>query len=183
MPEDTSILGGNGTVTTDIDFVDTGPVRRSLVESMAGENPSVTAHEIAKALWDLSPSGDGSGGGGIPSDTHVKQIKKHNWATVILAVVSALGVAIGSYYATEARSKHNERQIIKHDSAIEQNTDDVRYIKVRVKSIDDTLTEAKKKQSVILDGIEELKSENVNRLKEELRDARRELRRRPRRAP
>lgn len=132
-------------------------------------------------------TGDGSSGG-VPPEVHKKQIKRHNWLAVALAMVLGPGGALTVVYATSDRSKANEMKVeaaakdIDDDikPRLDRTENDVADIKEHIGKIDEKVSTAMDQQKVIVDGIEELKKENVDRLKQELRDARRELRRRGR---
>jgi len=198
MSDDAAVIGGNGVVSVpaEEEFEDTGRVSRAFhtqlkegAAAMAGHgeigyNPDQFIDTIAKKL--IEHGSGGGGGGGVPPEVHKKQIKRHNWIAVIMAAILGPGGALTVIYATSDRSKANSmkiEQVEKLEPRVKQTEEDVRYIKASVKGVSEKVDTAMVQQTAIAAGIEELKDENVNRLKEELDEAKRELRRRPRRVP
>jgi hypothetical protein len=96
-----------------------------------------------------------------------------------MALFLGPGGAVAVVYATSDRSKDNTREIeilkpLPERVSISEGA--IIEIRSSVKTFSEAVSAVQTQQSDILSGIEELKSENVNRLKQELRDARRELR-------
>jgi hypothetical protein len=150
---------------------DTGPmIRATMVETIEDGG-------VRQFIGDIVRSAIAEGsGGGIPPEMHLKKIRRGNWGAVLAAILAAGAGVLGSYYATEARSKANEEkanvqevQINEHDAAIRENARAVVQIKFKIDEVADQSAE-------ISAGIKELKAESVDTLKRELRDARRELR-------
>jgi len=170
---------GNGAVDDPWACEDTGDVRAAILGATRDDGAAsrVTTHDIATTLMELM---DGSGGGGR-GGSHVKQIKRHNLGTILAVVISVVGGGVGSYYALVDRSKHNEEAAEQNAKRIDETEKDVKFIKVKVNDIDNSMDKMSIEQTVIKDGINELKKESINELKDELQDAKRELRRRNRR--
>ena len=178
-------------------FEDSDKFANALYEQVEGTAASLGSTDSGE---DLTPGNiidilaqkvakHGGGGGGMPPDAFKKQNKKHNWITIVLALLLGPGGAFAVIRAMDDRSKDNSREVkaMKADvdadvkprlNKVEENVDLIRVdVSKMGKSVDDMRTE----QTVIADGIEELKGENVERLKDELDEAKRELRRRRRR--
>lgn len=134
---------------------------------------------IAKKLIQ---HGGGPGDGDGPVKL-AKSIKRHNWLAVIMAVLLGPGGAIAVIYATSDRSKansHKVEELKKLEPRVEKTEDDIRYIRARVGEVGTRMDEVKADQTEIVEGINELKQENVDRIKAELKEARAELRNRNR---
>jgi len=101
-----------------------------------------------------------------------------------MAALLGPGGAIAVIYATSDRAKSNTQEV-EHlkDAAksavprIEENEKQIRLIQVDVSGINKAMGDVKESTDAIAGGIEELKKENVTRLKNELDDANREIRR------
>lgn len=191
---------GNGAVALPIEYqeIDTGRVSRVLHSALKNEGNVDTEESLSpeKALEIAIKKGieafqRGGGGdsppGSVPPSVYSKSVKKHNWGTVIATILGAVGVALTSYYATEARSKSNEQKVEKLQPRVEKLEEDTRYIKVTVKDTKSQMGEFKNQQTTIVDGIEQLKkeaqTEKQKRLEdklEELEQENRQLRRRSR---
>ena len=164
---------------------DTGRIRAAMATASESEGAVLA---IAENLHRLQQQyGGGNGGGGVPPEVHSKQIKRHNWIAVLLAAVLGPGGALGVIYATRDQTKtnsaeieHNGKQVERLEPRVKASEDGIQFIKNKVKANGATIGEMRTEQTAIHSGIEELKKENVNRLKEELDDAKRELRRRRR---
>lgn len=176
--------GGNGTADV-VEFEDSSPIHAAL--------PGIPkASDIAKALIDLSGGGASAPpAGSVPPEVHKKQIKRHNWAAVVLAMLLGPGGAFAVINTMDDRSKANEMKVEQvekssksMDERVEKVEDDVRYIKVRVGDLDTKVDRAMVQQQVIVEGIEQLKEESVRdrekRLREENERLRDRLRRRSR---
>ena len=162
-----------------------GSVENTAAKLSSEDEPAVTSNDILDVLAKKLVKHGGGGSGGMPPEAFKKQNAKHNWITVILALLLGPGGAFAVIRAMDDRSKSNEHGIkavtktIDEDfkPRMEKTEKDVNYIKIRIGKVDEKVDKAMTQQTTIVDGIEELKKENVNRLKDELDDARRELRR------
>ena len=164
-------------VPTHVEFEDTGEVAAPLyLAASATDNAEAFLESLAKKLVSHGGGGDGP--------KHAKSIKRHNWIAVIMATLLGPGGAIAVIYATSDRSKANSQEL-EHvkDAAksieprMEKTEEDVRLIRVNVGQMKTSVDAVQVQQTAIAEGIEELKGENVKRLKDELEDAKRELRR------
>jgi len=180
MPEPTPPNGE--AVPTHIEFENTGEVAAPLWQA-ANETGSAEAFLNSLAV-KLAEHGGGGGGGDEPAK-RTKQIKRSNWLAVLMATLLGPGGAVAVIYATSDRAKENSQEVkhLKDTNGsllprLDKTEEDVRYIKVRVSEVKTQMGEVQTQQTSIANGIEELKNENINRLKSELDDARRELRRR-----
>ena len=97
--------------------------------------------------------------------------------TILLGALVCTGGPLAVIYTTQDNSKANTEQIEAMKPRMDQVESDVRFIKGRVGDIDKSVGTIKKDMKGIAGGIGELKEENVNRLKEELEDAKQALRR------
>jgi hypothetical protein len=187
--------GGNG-AAVDIEFEDSSPLHAAVDEAVGVIASMPKAEEIAAHIVKLSRGGGGGGNGnGDDDDSHRRRAaddkkakRKHSALIGVISVLFGSGGAMGVVYATSDRSKANEIKVeaaAKHIENFEPRLDktegDIQYIKAEIKDFGEDVDTAMVQQKVIIEGIEDLKKENVNRLQDELRDARRELRRRPRR--
>lgn len=125
--------------------------------------------------------------GGVPPDggnpAHAKSIKRHNWLAIIMSLLLGPGGAIAVIYATSDRSKENSHKVDelrKLEPRVGKTEDDIQFIRVRVKEVGTAVELVKEDTGAMVIGIAELKNENLNRLKQELAEARREIRRRDR---
>jgi hypothetical protein len=171
--------------------IDTGQVSRVLhaalkdegnVEAAANGEDDLTptkALEIAiqKGIEAFQNGGGGAPPGSVPPSVYSKSVKKHNWGTIIATLLGAIGVALTSYYATEARSKSNEEKVEKLEPRVEKLEEDTQYIRVTVKDTKKEMGEVKTQQTVIADGIEQLKEEAQTTEKKRLEDKLEELER------
>ncbi len=158
---------------------DTGPIRPLLAESIEGGGARAFAQLLASEL--------GGGGGGVPPDVHVKKIKRHNWAT-LTGIVATM---VTGYFAIDHRSKTNEdtntRQTVEineHDAAIKDNAKNIATMRYKIDEVVETVDEAREGQREIVEGLGQLKRENlrdkdrrIERQAEEIRRLRRERRR------
>lgn len=158
---------GQEVVPVPIAFEDTGKFPRALCSAVQGGNT-------------VTPDGDGGGGNSDAPDRHAESIKKHNLITILLTLLLGPGGAIAVVYATSDRAKANSYEV-KHLKTLEPRVDnaekEIHIIKADVSGINQSMKEVKASSKAIAVGIEELKQENVNRLKSELEDAKREIRR------
>ncbi|KKM01816.1 hypothetical protein LCGC14_1790670 [marine sediment metagenome] len=114
-----------------------------------------------------------------------KFAKKHNWSTVIIAIIAALTAGFGSYKAYQAKTNSNEKAIIQHDNK-PMHDDAARkfeIIKVQVVKVESELRGVQVGQATIQEGINELKKEKVDELKKERDFLKRELVRERRKHP
>ena len=168
---------GNGSVTGPMPDIDTGRIRKT-ISSESGH----TVHELAEALSELMGSNGGDSGGGVPPETHLKTLKKHNWITAVLVLLFGSGGVMGSYYATKSRAEANETRSIKNDSRIEANIENVRLIRVDVSGLAVAQEKTTEALEDVSKGLGELKEESLDKLKEEKRVLERELWRERRRS-
>lgn len=165
-------------IPNQVEYERTGEVARTLYS--AAENSSGTAEAFLESLAEKL-KGDGNGGdGGIPPDKHAKSLKRHNWITTLVVLLLGPGGAFAVIYATNDRSKSNTEDVKAMKPRVEKAESDVRIIRVRIGDMQGSMNGIKTQQTVIAEGIEDLKKENVTRLQQELKDAKRELRRRDR---
>ena len=169
---------GNG-VPDHVEFENTGEIVKAVLATGASED--LMSAFVKKAAEHFATS-TGGGGGDSPSK-HAKSIKRHNWLAVIMAALLGPGGAIAVIYATSDRAKANTQEVEHLKDATKsieprmvKTEDDVRLIRVNVGQMKTSVDAVQMQQTDIASGIEELKKENVNRLKSELEDARRELR-------
>lgn len=165
-----NLLPGNGAVPHTVEPEDTGEILLSAAGDLS--NAELIQSFIAAIDRKLS---SGDSGGGAPK--HVKQIKRHNWMTALAVLLFGSGGIVAAHYATEARSKTNSEAIQAHDVAIKDNTTRIVQIKYSLDSVGAEVSKAVEGQREIANGIRELKQENVDSLKAELRELRRERRR------
>ncbi len=78
----------------------------------------------------------------------------------LAGLVSLGSAALAVIYATEARSKGNESELIQHDERIKANTSDVVYIKGRIGSMETSMKRT-------ADGIEDFKKQQVLQLEKD----------------
>lgn len=164
-------------VPVEREFVDTGEVAAPLyLAASSMDNAEAFLESLAKKLVTHGGGGDGP--------KHAKSIKRHNWLAVIMAALLGPGGAIAVIYATSDRSKSNSQEVEHLKEAtkaieprMEKTEEDVRFIRVDVGKMKTSVDTMATEQTAIASGIEELKGENVKRLKDELADAKRELRR------
>lgn len=129
--------------------------------------------------------GGGGGNGGVPPETHKKSIKRHNLVAVLLALVLGPGGAFAVLQAMDDRSKTNTHEVKSMKAEVEDDVkprldkveESVDLIRVDVSKMGKSVQNFDKQQTAIVEGIDELKQENVKRLKDELDDMRRENRR------
>lgn len=179
--ESTTEEKGDGTVVEPIPFETTDEMASALYD--ATKSTPVKPEDFIDRLADKLASHGGTSGG----VAHVKTIKRHNWVAVAMATLLGPGGAIAVIYATSDRAKSNSIEVEHLKKAgkeivprIEKTEDSVNAIKVKVETIDTSMNAIETSQAEIATGIQELKRENVNRLKSELADAKRELRKRSR---
>lgn len=133
------------------------------------------AEVLAELIHQKKPGG---GDGGVPPEKHAKSIKRHNWAAIILALILGPGGALTVVYATSDRSKANSiklEQVEKIEPRVEKVEDSVELIQVDVSRMGSKVDSVEATQKVIVDGIEELKQENVESLKDKNARLEREL--------
>ena len=164
-----------------VPFENTGEVANKLFAAVEGSPGS--AEDFLESLARKLVAHGGGGGGDAPAK-HAKSIKRHNWLAVVMAALLGPGGAIAVIYATSDRAKSNTQEVEHLKEAtkavaprVEKNQEQIRLIQVDVSGINKSMGDVKTSQSEIASGIEELKKENVTRLKNELDDANRELRR------
>lgn len=169
-----------------IEFEETGKVSTEFYQqaqaATEGGSDMPRAEFIEAVAQKLIQHGGGRGDGDGPVK-FAKSIKRHNWLAVIMAVLLGPGGAIAVIYATSDRSKansHKVEELKKLEPRVEKTEEDIRYIKARVGEVGASMEEVKADQTEIVDGINELKQENVDQLKAELKEARWELRNRKR---
>lgn len=107
-----------------------------------------------------------------------KSIKRHNWITLLMALTLGPGGAVAVVWATSDRSKANAQsveqlkglqpRVDQNDKALRQITQDVADNKTAIAAMG-------AQQGKILSGIDELKKENVNQLKQGLAETKQEL--------
>ena len=172
-----------------IPFENTGEVASAIYEAVQGEEevPENFVVELGKVLHahrtaerpavDLAAQADRS-----------KSDRLHNWITGILAILLGPGGAIAVIYATSDRAKANSAQV-EHlkkttesfEPRLAKTEEDVGLIQTDVGKLNESMGGLKHQFKTqigdIAKGIKELKQENVNKLTDELEDARRELRR------
>lgn len=166
---------GQTPIPTSLEDIGVEPLRAAL-ES----NPELAVRSISKLI---EMSGDGNGG--MPPGAHAKSVKRHNLLTIVAVLLSMGGGSVGIFYATEARTKTNEAAIEKHGAAPMHEAANERFINVenRVGVVEKAVGEIKTGQKAIKDGIDELKEEQVDDLKDKLKEAERKLERRRNRPP
>lgn len=110
-------------------------------------------------------------------ERYVKEIRKHKWVGALLAALLGVGGAVGGAVTATDRSEVNQVEVknIKEankalDIRVSGTESDIQDIKTSVFAIETS-------QAIMASGIGELKKENVDRLKEELEEAKREIRR------
>jgi hypothetical protein len=152
----------------------TEPGIHAAMVNAASEVGQVSAQDIAHALIEM---GGGSGGGGTGFQ---KSLKRSNiWIALLIALFGTGGM-VASYYATQSRSRSNEkaidshREVPMHKGANEQFSG----IKVRLGKVEDKMGAVQVGQNEIKDGITELKKEQIDDLKRELARERRRNRNR-----
>lgn len=118
---------------------------------------------------------------------YVREIKRHKWIGALLATILGTGGAVGGAVTATDRSQVNQVEVknIKEetralDSRVKKTEADIRAINRSVGTISASVGTIQTDQTAIAGGIEELKKENVNRLKNELEDAKAEIRRQER---
>lgn len=123
-------------------------------------------------------------GGDEPPPRVQKTLKRHNWAIAIVVGILAPSGIVASYYATKALAESNAAKIEKHEAThdehhdlIDANSEAVREIKGSVDSLADRIEEQTAQQTQLVESVDELKRENVNRLERERDELRREVRR------
>ncbi len=173
-----------------IPFEETGRVSSALYAAVEGTpemTPENFLEELAQKIFEKGGGGGGGSDGEDPGAKTLKEIKRHKWLAALMSLLLGSGGMVGSYYALKARAASNTHEVeaIKTTTkaakiSIDQNTDDIRVIKVEVGGTNKAVGEMKTQQTVIAEGIESLKQENVNRLERELEKAEREIRRRDR---
>lgn len=161
-----------------IEFENTGRMSAAIRKAMESEGSEDLVSEMISVL---RRTGDG-GGGDDPGEKTLKEIKRHKWLAALMSLFLGSGGMVGSYYALKARAASNtkEVEVLKEaakttEPRIENNAKDIRLLKGDVSGINKSVGEMKGQQTTIVDGIEELKNENVKRLKQELKDAKQEL--------
>ncbi len=87
-------------------------------------------------------------------------LKRNPVKTTIAGLAVAASTILGILYATEARSKGNETELVDHEKRIKTNTTDVVYIKGRIGSMEKSMKRT-------ADGIEEFKRDKVKRAETE----------------
>ncbi len=175
-------------VPCEVEVEETGKLSTSLYEAVQGDQavtPENFLEQLAGKISELS-AGDGGGGGDAP-EKHAKSIKRHNWITVIMALLLGPGGIVTAMYVMDGRSKSNEKevQVLRAADAIQKpkvdkNTEDIQQLKSDVKGINESVGEMKGQQTTIVEGITALKQEKVDKLEADLARAERELRRRDR---
>lgn len=165
-----------------IEFENTGQIVSAV---MAAGNEDLMSAFVQKAAeaFAASNGGNGNGNGGDPEKT-LKEIKRHKWLAALMALLFGSGGMVGSYYALKALAASNADRVqaVEVDAKatkqrIEKNSDDIRLIRVNVNGINESVGGMKDQQTAIVDGIEDLKQENVDRLEKENAKLEREIRR------
>lgn len=142
-----------------------------------GDDVTTTNDELAKLLSAARQAFEGGGGGGgKPPSKHSSLI------TIAIGLIAAIASAAGGYAVLKATVADNTTRIERHE-AKPMHDDDAKYmseVDKHVGVIEDRLANVEKGQAAIARGIDELKQENINRLKADLEKAEAELRRRRR---
>lgn len=158
-------------------FVDTGAVETAVAAAVDSEENTVEA--LAKLILGSQPTNGGDGGNDSGAK-YVKEIKRHKWVAVLMAMVLGPGGAFAVVYATSDRSKANAATIESHNAfgpRITKTESDVYEIKNDIGDLKTSDAAGQKQQTEILKGITELKKENVDRMTAELEETKRLLRR------
>lgn len=143
------------------------------------EESSVSNDDLVELLRAARKAfeGGGKGGGGKgPASKHPALF------TAIIGVLAALASAAGGYAVLKSTVADNSTAIESH-AAKPMHEGDIKYmadVEKHVGGIEDRLVSVEKGQATIAKGIEELKKENIDRLKADLEKAESELRRRRR---
>lgn len=174
-----------------IEFENTGEIVNAVMASGAPEN--LLDAFIDKAVAHLTEGNGGGMGGNGGGAAIAKTAKKQNSIFLLLMLIVGPGGAVGAHYALKGQAASNTQEVQHLNDAVngtdrspglgdrvEQTEENIRLIKVRVGTIDKSVKSIETSQTAIQGGIEELKSENVKRIQDELDDAKRELRRRDR---
>lgn len=170
---------GEASIPEPVEREITGDLVASVIDTAAGAAPGQSLEERYKrSMIDLADhlrSGNGNGNGGNghgPDGTLDKMLPRHPWLRAItkFGVVGAFtaGVAYGGVHLAiknneKAIETHAEKPM--HDAAAEQFS----KLESSVSSVSEDVSDIKDKQSDIAGGIEQLKQERVEQLKEELR--------------
>lgn len=147
----------------------TGKMSAALYESTQGDDvvtPENFLDALAKKLGDDKDPADSPA-------KHAKSVKRHNWVMALMALLLGPGGALAVIYHTSDRSKANSvdvEQLKALEPRVEKTEADIRSIK-------SSMTTMAKSSKEIASGIKELKQENLTKLKNELEDTKRELRR------
>lgn len=157
------------------DWEDTPALRKSAWNHIeASASPEDAAEDIASAFFRKMMEG----GGSAPPPTappKLSPIKSKTIAALVLLIVGP-GGGLAVFYAMDNRSKSNQEQVESLAPIVKAHTVQIGELSGDVQVLGDTVDRAMAGQKVIVDGITELKSENIDRLKSELREAKRALR-------
>ena len=179
-------VSSDGIVENVIPFEETGRIASALKNDASIIDKMRQSDFVeAVALKLIEKGAPGGSDGGIPPEKYAKSMKRHNWLAIVMSLLLGPGGAIAVIYATSDMAKANSKEVehLKESSRtaiwprIEKTEESVRLIRIQVDTIKTSVKQIKGSNADIVKGIQELKKENLNRLKDELDDARRELRR------
>jgi hypothetical protein len=154
---------------------DADPVEANSQESSVSNDDLVELLRAARKAFEGGGGKGGKGGNG-PAARHPALF------TAIIGVLAALASAAGGYAVLKTTVASNSAAIESH-AAKPMHEGDVKYmadVEKHVGTIEERLVGVEKGQAAIVKGIDELKQENINRLKADLEKAEAELRRRRR---
>lgn len=106
-------------------------------------------------------------------ERYVAEIRRHKWLGAIVATILGAGAAVGGAITATDRSEVNQVEV----KNIKETTE---ALDIRVSQTESDIQDIKTSVGVIPDmarAVEELKKENVDRIKDELEDVKRENRR------
>jgi uncharacterized protein (DUF342 family) len=138
------------------------------------KKPSGEDDQLLQLFRQIRDNIGGGGNGSGPID--LKKFRtKNSIATIVIAIIAAVGTGIGGYKVLQATVADHEKRIEAHEaSPMHPGTSkEMTEMKGDMKNIKEDMDHITNAQRAISVGIDELKKERVEELKEELKDERR----------